>query len=98
MLRVDQPQVMQLGTPECPGGLRAGWPLLVVPVVVALVTGTFRVLQHGPDLLDCYKDFFSWAFCYTDSGQSRWPQTSHKQPFCDLSLTHLSHPWEEEWP
>lgn len=29
-----------------------------VPVVVALVTGTVRVLQHGPDLLDCYKDFF----------------------------------------
>ena len=49
---------MQLGTPECPGGLRAGWPLLVVPVVVALVTGTCRVLQHGPELLDCYKDFF----------------------------------------
>lgn len=58
MLRLDQPEVMQLGTPECPGGLRAGWPLLVVPVVVALVTGTCRVLQHGPELLDCYKDFF----------------------------------------
>lgn len=58
MLRLDQPEVMQLGTPECPGGLRAGWPLLVVPVVVALVTGACRVLQHGPELLDCYKDFF----------------------------------------
>lgn len=87
VLRVDQPRVMQLGTPECPGGLRAGWLLLVVPVVVALVS--HRSLQ-GPLVwpwpLGLLQGFFSWAFCYTDSGQSGGP----RQAISNLSVTS---PW-----
>lgn len=83
MLRVDQPGVMQLGTPECPGGLRAGWPLLVVPVVVELVTGTFRVLQYGPALLDCYKDFFHGHFATQTVDNPSGP----RQAISNLSVT-----------